>query len=76
MITLKNKGKNVLLSTNSRQVDETQKLELLCQNQTPKQIEMMLATLNILPTAEIDLNIVMAYIEKATEQQELFLDNF
>ena len=71
-ITLKSKCKKVVLSTNSRKVEETKKPELLCQKQTPKQIEKMLATMNIIPTAEIDLNIVMADLEKAQEQRELF----
>ena len=75
-ITLRSKGKKVVLSTNSKKVEETKKPELLCQKQTPKQIEMMLAAINIIPTAEIDLNIVMADLEKAQEQRELFLGNF
>ena len=75
-ITLKSKGKKVVLSTNSKKVEETKKPELLCQKQTPKQIEKMLATMNIIPTAEIDLNIVMADLEKAQEQRELFPDSF
>ena len=54
-------------------MDETQKRELLCQKKTPRKIEMMLATLNILPIAEMDLNIVMADIKKAMEQREIFL---
>ena len=41
-----------------------------------KQIEKMLAAINIIPTADIDLNIVMADLEKAQEQRELFLGNF
>ena len=75
-ITLQCKGKKVVLSTDSKKLEETRKPELLCQKQTPKQIERMLAAINIIPTAEIDLNIVMADLEKAKEQRELFPDNF
>ena len=57
-------------------METTQNPDTLCQKQTPKQIEMMLATMNIIPTAKIDLNIVMADLEKAKEQRELFLGNF
>lgn len=49
---------------------------MLCQKQTPRQIELMLATMNIIPTVEIDLNIVMADMEKAREQRETFPANF
>ena len=31
---------------------------------------------NIVPTAKIDLNIVMTNMEKVMEQREVFLDNF
>ena len=63
-ITLRSKGKKVFLNTNPKQVNDTQKPELLCQKQTPKQIEKMLASLNIVPTAEIDLNVILADMEK------------
>ena len=75
-ITLQCKGKKVVLSTDSKKLEDTRKPELLCQKQTPKQIERMLAAINIIPTADIDLNIVMADLEKAKEQRELFPDNF
>ena len=51
-------------------------LKLLCQKQTPKQIERMLASLDIVPTAEIDLNVILADLEKVQEQRELFPDKF
>ena len=75
-ITLRSKGKKVSLSTNTKQVNETQKPELLCQKQTPKQIERMLASLDIVPTAEIDLNVILADLEKVQEQRELFPKRF
>ena len=75
-ITLKSKGEKVVLSTDSKKVEETKKPELLCQKQTPKQIEKMLAATNIIPAADIDLNIVMKDLEKAQEQRKLFPGNF
>lgn len=36
----------------------------------------MLVSLNIIPTAEIDLNIVMADVLKSQEQREFFPENF
>lgn len=75
-ITLRSKGKKVFLNTNPKQVNETQKPELLCQKQTPKQIEKMLASLDIVPTAEIDLNVILADMEKVKEQRELFPERF
>ena len=62
----------MFLNTNPKQVNDTQKPELLCQKQTPKQIEKMLASLDIVPTAEIDLNVILADIEKVQDQKELF----
>ena len=75
-ITLHIKGKKVVLSTNSKRMEDTKKPELLCQKQTPRQIEKMLAAIDIVPTAEIDLNIVMADLEKAQEQRELLPASF
>ena len=75
-ITIISKGKKVFLNTNPKQVNETQKPELLCQKQTPKQIEKMLASLDIVPTAEIDLNVILADIEKVQEEKELFPERF
>lgn len=55
----------MVLSTNSKRMEDTKKPELLCQKQTPRQIEKMVAAINIVPTVEIDLNIVMADFEKS-----------
>ena len=75
-ITLRTNGKQVVLSTHSKKVEDTKKPKLLCQKQTPKQIEKMLAAIGIIPTTEIDLNIIMADLEKAQAQRELFPHNF
>ena len=72
----KKQRQKVFLNTNPKQVNDTQKPELLCQKKTPKQIEKMLASLDIVPTAEIDLNVILADMEKVQEQKELFPERF
>lgn len=49
---------------------------MLCQKQTPKQIEAMLIALNIIPTIEIDLNIIMEDVIKAQGHREFFPEIF
>ena len=44
----------------------------LCQKQSTKDIKRMLASINILPKAEIDLKLVLADVEKAQEQSSLY----
>lgn len=71
-LTVRSKGRSVVLNTNSKKLSDSIKPEMLCQKQTPKHIETMLVALNIIPIAEIDLNVVMANVTKAQEQREFF----
>lgn len=75
-LTLKSKGRSVVVKTDSRLVANGFKPKMLVQKQSTRKIELMLASMNILPTTEIDLNVVMADLDKAEEQKLFFPERF
>ncbi|MCO5580009.1 hypothetical protein L7F22_033875 [Adiantum nelumboides] len=76
-LTIQGPLKRIQFKTdNTRKWKSTLRLEELCKKYGNKKIEKMLASLNILPVAKIDLTTVLLDKQKAEEQRQQFSENF
>ena len=66
------KSRHVKVQTDSKNVIVGDRSVLLCHKQSTKEIERMLASINIVWIAKIYINLVLTDVEKAQKQSSLY----